>query len=55
MNIITTFVMLAVLVSNLVICGYVRQLVEDVDEKINDLSMLDYKVSQKLDGSKIEE
>ena len=49
MNIITIIVMLSVLVTNLFICGYVRQLCEDIDDKINDLSMLDYKVNRSLD------
>ncbi len=49
MNFITVIVMVSVLVTNLIICGYVRQLCEDIDDKINDLSMLDYKVNKRLD------
>ena len=57
MNFITIVVMLSVLVTNLIICGYVRQLCEDIDEKITDLSMLDYKVNKRLDenGTQAEE
>ena len=49
MNFITIIVMVSVLITNLAICGYVRQLAEDIDDKITDLSMLDYKVNKSID------